>query len=440
MTRLNPYPEQVEIINSVVNEPTNAALIAAPLGSGKTLVSVEIVRALGLSTVLVLCPLNTRIGWERVVRNQELGLPTKRIESKNSNFEALLAGEPGVYLVGWEYFRRLNWLKAKPDMVILDESHKAQSRKSLTWKTLKQLRPKYRLALSATPSGNKFEGLYTTTTWLWPKHDPLPFWKWVAKWAKSEYNPYGQMPKIVGERNPGAFVASLPCYHRPEPRPSEGVVERRVVVEMTPKMRKQYNQMEKDAITWLTDNDAIVADLPVSKRVRLRQMALGTVTLSEDDEVSYAPDCESPKITALQEIIEETDGPVLVFTHSRKFAEVVAARVGDSAALWTGKTPHATREKYIETFGTPGGPQVLVAVIEALAEGVDGLQHRCHTEVWLSESDNGVANRQAEGRLHRTGQPYPVQRYKIVSDDTIDEGVMTGLIRQRFEMEEILNG
>lgn len=439
MTRLTPFPEQRAIIDSVVNHPSGAALIAAPLGAGKTLVAVEIMRAWAVTQVLVLCPLNTRIGWERVLRDQELGLPVHRLQSKTTHYDDLIAGKPGVYLVGWEYFRRLNWLKAKPDLVVLDESHKAQSRKSLTWKTLKQLKPKYRLALSATPSGNKFEGLYTTTTWLWPKHDPLPFWKWVSKWARTKHNPWSQSPDIVGEREPGAFVASLPCYHRPEPRPSNGVVETKVYVELTPRQRRQYAQMEKDSIAWLTENSAVVAELPVSKRTRLRQMALGDVTLDEDDQVQFAPDCGSGKIDALHEILDDLapTEPVLVFTHSRRFAHVVTERT-PGAVEWSGSTTHARREQILDTFGKPEGPRVIVAVIEALAEGVDGLQHVCHTEVWLSESDNGVANQQAEGRLHRTGQAYPVQRYKILASDTIDEGVMTGLLKQRSEMEEIL--
>lgn len=441
---LTPFPEQQAMIDAIVAEPTRAALVAAGTGAGKTLTAVESAKGLGAQTVLVIAPLNTRVGWEATFKRQGVSLPIHRIDSSKAGKQAhqdLYDKVPGVYLIGWEYFRRFDWTPYKPDLVIADESHKSQNRKSTTYKMLRTLRAGFKIAMSATPAGNRFEGIWAPCRWLWPSAkneagqqivSPHP-WKWAAQWAMVVDDHFAGK-KITGEREPGAFVKTLPCYFRPEPRVTNGRVAETVLVELSPAQRKMYTQMQRDMVAWL-EGHPLVAELPITMRTRLRQMTLGTVQITEDGEVDFADDTKSSKIEALQEILEEHEGePVMIYTDSARFARVVAKRLGAKAVAWTGQMPHSERERVLETFGTPQGPQYIVATIAAIGEGVDGAQSRCHIEVWMSRSENGILNQQAEGRLNRTGQTETVLSYDIAAVDTYDLGTLGSLVEQRLQM------
>src|SRR5690606_26939811 len=75
-----------------------------------TLTAVEVVRERDPRTVVVVCPLGTRVGWEQTFERQGLDLPVRRVASTTRGKEALaslLADEAGVYLIGREYVRRL---------------------------------------------------------------------------------------------------------------------------------------------------------------------------------------------------------------------------------------------------------------------------------------------------------------------------------------------
>ena len=109
-----------------------------------------------------------------------------------------------------------------------------------------------------------------------------------------------------------------------------------------------------------------------------------------------------------------------MWTHSQKFMTPLIHRLtkaGYKAAEISGKSKTDWRDFLKGKF------QILCAVPEALAEGTDGLQKVCSTEVWLSSSDNYIIGEQAKGRLVRSGQTRPVMRYWLTSPGTVDEGV-----------------
>jgi SNF2 family DNA or RNA helicase len=84
--------------------------------------------------------------------------------------------------------------------------------------------------------------------------------------------------------------------------------------------------------------------------------------------------------------------------------------------------------------------QFIVAVIPAIAEGVDGLQNVCSTVVWLSHSDNNLMNQQVLDRIRRRGQQSSVKVYDIVARDTYDEGQLDTLLERQLKMNATLRG
>ena len=346
------------------------------------------------------------------------------------------------------------------DLVVADEVHRIARRDSINALVLKLIKAEHRHGASATPAGNKEEGLWSVLNWLW-RDRYRSFWEWAHTFLLIESEVIGSggksVQKIVGERDAGTAWLDIPSKvrHKVEDVRQElpDVIERTVVVPMTPRQRKIYNQFTESSGAWL-DNHAkseesirqklAAAPLPVEQRIRLRQAALGTLVITDDDPVKIGFDkrAEHPKIDAVKEIISDLprDETVLIWTHSRKWAllcrdALKKAKLGDVVS-WTEMTSPKTRQVYKDTFGTEF--RIMVAQIQALAEGVDGLQHRCSTEIWASVLDGDVtANSQAEGRLRRDGQTRPVQRWHLHSENSIDTGLAESLAERRVRMKSM---
>ena len=471
---------QIAAVERILNEPTKAALIASVTGAGKTRTALTAAQRLNARTVLVVAPgdtfQNPLDGWQSEVEVSMPQLFHKQymIDSKNlDNFQRLKNGEPGVYYVTrtWfvlasvegfrmvpdptdprgkrkikEVFREpvLNWSETKNtlDVAIVDEVHAYSNRNSLGPIALKQLQPKMlKLAMSATPGGDRFEGLWAPTRWLWPNtinpdtqdlYVDSSFWRWASMWGTMQKanhpNATRHSMRVVGERNPGAFTASLPCYIRDQPPNVKVSVNPwfEVPLPMTEKQFQQYKEMEKKSIIWLEENP-LVAELPVVQKLRLRQICLGEVNFNEDGEVDFPDDTSSSKIDAAIKIATErhpNEKIVMYVGDSQKFATVAAKRLrkeGIKAEAWSGRTTKKRRQELKDDF-VRGDLRVLVASVTSISDGVDGLQTVCNVEVWFNKSLYGIKNEQAEGRLNRRGQHKDhIVRYELVIPKTADE-------------------
>lgn len=539
MKVLRPY--QYETIRRL--KKNKGGLIGSGLGSGKTLMAVEMIRTLEcLSRTLAIAPVNTHDQWIATVGEQFpslVGTPyLRKVGTPLSDPEGwamLLAKKPGFYVIGWEAMRGdlpLAVRKAgsaktvkKPgitqaalkagmkngsippwprtgmwDMVILDESHRIQNRNSLNKKTLGLIKADRRLALSYTPAGNLHDGLWSTLNWLWPDQY-RSFWKWAETFLviqDKHINQYDTVRQITGEKDPGATWASLPCAvrHRTEDiiEYLPEVIERVVKVPMHDVQRRMYDEFEQQAFAWI-DGKPEATPLPLTQRIRLRQAALGTLTIREEivdtelwvsnqnidtlglmydlvseveilkdedgelmaeereidipvvredgteeyetirtlyakvafshrkQDVDFNEHAAQPKVTVIKEILSDLGGePVVIYTHSARWARMTErlldGQIDGEIRAWTGDLTPLQRRNLKEAFGPD--IRVLVAVIPAVAEGIDGWQNVCQCEIWASQSDDGLMNEQAKGRLHRPGQKAPVQRWLLQSEDSID--------------------
>lgn len=433
--------EQMKAVEKIISEPTKAALNASLMGTGKTLMGVEVSLRLGAKTKLIIGPLNTFWGWhdtiQRQTNYQAHGL--FKIDSSKQGHKALLdikSGTEGWYFVGREYFRTLDWTGIVPDIALIDECHFAQNRNSKSFKSLMKLKAGFKLSMSGTPYGNRFEGAWAVTRWLWSDLVPKSYWKWVYEWCLTGYSPFSQVD-ILGELKPGAYSKSLPCYIRLEPNHNLEVVEETRYVDLVPAQRKIYEKFEKDLVVWLGENP-MVAEVPVAARIRLRQITLAVPSVGDEGEIMFEENAVSTKFKALKEIIDDNpDDAMLLLTDSQKYASLVAKRLGDDAFEWSGKANQTQRESAKQDF-IKGKLKYIVAVIPAIAEGVDGLQDVCSTVVWLSHSDNNLMNQQVLDRIRRRGQKEVVKVYDIVARDTFDEGQLSNLLQRQLEMNASL--
>lgn len=460
---MKPFPFQEADIQALVKS-NGTGLVTAGTGAGKTIVAVEVMRRLKTSVNLIVAPQGThRRAWARTMVRQGMEAPRRLDGTKKGKaaFADLLWGVEGNYITTPQWFSRQNWTKIKPDMAVVDEIHMLAHYGNAGQRKLHQLQAERRLGMSGTPFRNKFENAWAVCKWVYPKSISQDYWSWRITKCETEFDRFApQNRKVVGEKNPGELVNSLPCYIFHSQRghccdfhpdgflagleaPEEIVID----LEMTPAQARFYREMEKSYVSWLQTPDEngkipVVVDLPIVARGMLRFAALAEVSFNEETEkLFFADDARSPKVDQLLADIEEMDGKaVLVLTHSQQFARLVKERLHEAritAFEWSGKLSQTKRDEALEAF-IAGELQVIIAVISAIGTGSDGLQEAANNVVWLSIDEDGTNTEQAKGRLDRLGQKHRVVSTEYRMIGTMDEGVMSKQLREQLIMNASL--
>lgn len=500
MARYVPHDYQTDAIERALAEPTRAALIGSEVGTGKTLLTAEIMIRAGWERVLLIGIPDTFSQWAETIERQSEGTAPalRKMESNKAGRAAyadFLAGEPGYYFAGIQWlqaqdFRHEDKLDADGmpiekidkntglptgkmerqrvhlrtfakmsqrkggglDAVIFDEAHQVSNYKSIGRRTLLTFRgrdeaPMFKMALSATWSGNSFDNAWSLTNWLWPELVPA-YWNWHGQYVemKASKNAEGndvyvggkQVMEVAGEKNPGEFARSLPLYIKDEAEKAPEAIN--VYCEPTPQQSAQFAELKAELLTWVYSEmsegrEPLVIDIPAVLHSRLRQVALAELSFDIDGNVAFAPNAASGKLRALKGILEQWGGqPAVLFTDSEKFARLTADRMtaaGWSVACWTGKTSRDDRAQIKADF-IAGKIQYIVGTVQSMGTGIDGLQRVCSKAVWLSEPDgNPVLADQALGRVFRPGRTLKYgefQHVRLLQLDSPDVGVAARIV------------
>lgn len=485
MSRKTPRPDQAERIERFLAEPTKAALIADEPGIGKTVVGAEIAVLGGFERVLIVGVKDTYGQWRETVLGQSDGeLDVRRIDSTKAGRQAFadfMAGVAGIFFSGSQFLVRQDWrydpvtnadgspkmvidkktgmptdkqeservhlmtykkMKRPVDLFIFDEAHVIANKKSIGRRTVMSIPAERKTALSGTPGGNSFEGLWSLTRWLWPELIPGSFYAWRDKWCTTEDLYVGRdkpVTVVTGERVPGAFVASLPCYFRAEapPVPAPKVVW----VDLDEVQRAQYDALAEDMILWVGEN-ALVPELTVTQRQMLRTATLGTLSITEDGKATFDLECSSSKLNALAGLLRfYGDQPVIIGVDRKVFADVAAERMrraGFKAVAWTGSVSSKERDQIKADF-LAGRVQYIVATISSMSTGLDGFQDVCSKLVWLDELEgNPSMNEQFVRRLWRPPYSAEFEQVKILARDTWDDEIYVKNMMSHVAMKRSL--
>lgn len=185
-----------------------------------------------------------------------------------------------------------------------------------------------------------------------------------------------------------------------------------VVVSLSEKERKQYDSLKRDMILSLEDKEVDAVNAAVLSG-KLLQMANGAVY----DEESKVLHIHNQKLEALEELIEGANGkPILIaywYNHDLvrikerfKIREIKAAK--DIADWNDGLIP--------------------IGVIHPASAGHGlNLQSGGSTLVWFGLTWSLELYKQTNARLYRQGQKETVIIHHIITEGTIDEGVVKAL-------------
>ena len=192
-------------------------------------------------------------------------------------------------------------------------------------------------------------------------------------------------------------------------------------VELSPKMMAAYTKFEKEKVLEFKaehgDEPAnVLAQSAAGLMNKLSQFANGAI-YDEDMQVHAIHD---EKIDRLAEIVEAANGSsVLVFyQYKHDIPRITAKLKGYKVRTYQG-------EKDLIAWNA-GEIDVLLAHPASTAYGLN-MQQGGHYIVWFGTGWNLEHYQQANARLHRQGQRYPVTVYRLLCRGTVDERAAAAL-------------
>ena len=198
------------------------------------------------------------------------------------------------------------------------------------------------------------------------------------------------------------------------------------VVSLTAEQVKAYTEMKKAAITFFEDNVMTAASV-LTQIIRLHQITCGHFK-TDDGEVKSI---KSNRIKELLEVLEETNGKVIIWAVYRYDIQQIEKTLGEkygkeSVATYYGDTKDSIRQSIVDRFMDPDDP--LRFFVGNPKTGGYGLTlTSSHTVVYYSNDYSLEIRLQSEDRAHRIGQTNKVTYVDLIAENTIDEKIVKAL-------------
>jgi SNF2 family DNA or RNA helicase len=299
------------------------------------------------------------------------------------------------------------------------------------------------MELTGTPSPNGLQDLWGQI-WYLDRGNRLgrTFEAYKQRWFRASPDGYGSvaMPHAQAEiqellRDVCLTIDSKDYFDLKEP------IVRNVEVDLPPKVRQLYKEMEKEYFMTLECGTEIEAFSAAARSGKLLQCASGAIYLNQevtDDSHPKAKEWKylhDEKLDALDEIISENNGsPVMV---SYQFqSELTRLRKRYPNGKWL-SDPKEMAEfktgKFTVGFGQPA----------SVARGTDGLQEHCNTMVLLTPTWNLSHHEQMLARVgpmrqfqSKTGKNVFI--YNLLARGTIDEDVAERIVTKATVQNTLL--
>lgn len=313
------------------------------------------------------------------------------------------------------------------DMVVLDESSSFKNHQSKRFKAMKLVRPRIRrlVELTGTPAPNGLEDLWAQIYLL---DGGQRLGKTISSYREAfftedrahpgqQYRTYS--PQAGADQRIRAAISDICVSMKAEDYLElPDYIEDIVPVALDAKARKAYEKLERDMLLEV-DEQTITAGTAAVLNGKLLQLCSGAVYDAEGNAVEV----HGCKVEAFLEVVEQLHGEhALVFYWFRHEQERLMAALEGS-----GLRVRVYRGAEDADAWNAGNVDLLLAHPASCGYGLN-LQAGGHHIIWFGYPNWALEiYQQANARLHRQGQQYPVIAHHLVVQGGMDEAVVAAL-------------
>lgn len=477
------------------------AILADPMGSGKTVQTIRSLRCLastrdkssedyarGLDAVcpvVVVCPNTVKYVWFREFEKWWPEMRVTVVEGNITQRRKALKEDVDVYVISYDTLRAHSRLarfgavaqrrcsecsrdlepkefpqrrcehcpKELNDIhfrtFVADEAHRlcnpAAKQTRAAWAVAHTA--EYRFALTGTPISDHPGEFWSIGHLVSPSEFPAKT-KYIDRYTEKSFNFFGGM-EILGlkaENRQEFFKIVDPRFRR---MPQEWIlpqlppVQRQErYIDMSPKQARVYREMETRMAARF-EQELLLAPNPLTRTLRLLQLAsaYAEVTYQEDGTPSVILTDPSNKVEALVELLDEMgDEPLVVGSASKQLINLAAARLdklGVACGTITGDVCGEERGRIISSFQN-GELRVVLGTVDAAGEGIT--LTRARQMCWLSRHWSAIKNEQFEARIRRIGSEShsSVEYIDLISRGTIESRQREVLGDKLGRLEELV--
>jgi SNF2 family DNA or RNA helicase len=383
------------------------------MGLGKTFTGAEKMMQLGAKVNLVICQKSKIDDWVEHFKEYYSNYQVLNLTSKNGLMPFMSWSHANIYVIGvinYELaFRRPELAELEDFTLMLDESSLIQNENSKRSRfILKKLRPKNVILLSGTPTGGKYERLWSQLNLLGWKISRKLFYNQYVDYHYEDNEGFPLMV-IDGYKNEDRLKRKM-RQHGCNFLKTEEVFDLPQQIHQTIRVQttKEYRKFKKDCII-IVDGVELVGDTTLTKRLYERQLC---------------GQYNKEKLEAFRDLVESTTDRLIVFYN---FTEELNALVNqlDAAAHISVVNGQRKNLQAYELFDD----SITFIQYQAGAMGLN-LQ-KANKIVYFTPPLSSELFEQSKKRIHRIGQERSCFYYYLTCKGSVEEKIYRTLAMRR---------
>lgn len=451
-----PAPYQRELVELSAKIPTVGLLWDA--GVGKTYAVIHALRFqynlnFRVMKTIIFAPIVTLWNWKAEFdKFSKIGHLVHVIDRKGAKRIEQLASaikQNCVIVINWEALRTEAVMKLigefAPEIIVGDEMHILKSYKSSTAKLAVRIADDVRkrngrvFGMTGTAILNSVQDIYMQYRFLdGGKLLGTNFFTFRnqymvdmnANWrGQKKFPDWKPRPEMFPELNRKIYTISTKVTKKEALPFLPDLVEINRYVELSPEQNKLYTEMKRDYITWINANSAAVAQLALTKLLRLQQIVCGHIN-DEHGNVHYIKD--NPRLGALEDILLSliSEHKVIVW-HTFKADSTLICRMLEKNKIKfvtiNGEQDITQKQEAMNDFNTRDDCRVLVGNRRAGGIGIN-LIAADYSVVYGRNFSLGEEE-QSKARNYRRGSEIHEKIIKIdlIAKGTVDETLAEAL-------------
>lgn len=408
----NPFAAQIETANFVTMH--SRCFILNSMGTGKTVSSLwayDYMRSRKqVKRALIVCPLSTmERTWGDEIFKTFPHLDAVVLYGSRERRQKLLKQPAHLYIINTDGLKTIEEdLKKRDDidLIIIDEVAMFRNSSTNRWKSLntivnKQFGSRRVWALTGMPTPNAPTDAWAQCRIVNPGNKDVPNYFTKARDAlMRQVSPF----KWVARENANDVVKT---WMQPAIRfslddctdlPEQMFMTREV--ELTDEQKKAYRDMLGKLKTEYAGGEILAVNEAV-KANKLVQIACGVAYAQDGSEIVLPSE---HRIELLKEVIEESEGKVIVFVPLTAVLEHVADKLREhwEVGVIHGQTAKHERDMIFKSFQDTDTPHVLVANPGTMSHGLT--LTKATTIIWYAPVHSNDTYEQACARVRRPGQ------------------------------------
>lgn len=443
--QFSPYPYQQHCIDRIISDPYLGLLL--DMGLGKTVITLTALHELkylrwSICKALIIAPKKVAektwsdeaAKWDHLSRlrvSVALGNLQQRIAALETPADVYVINRENTQWIV-EYYGH-DW---PFDVVVLDESSSFKNHQAKRFKAMKAIRPRIRrlIELTGTPSPHGLTDLWAQ---LYLLDGGKRLGRTISVYRDLYFEPdkrnrttiFSYAPREGAEAEIHKQIADICISMKAEDYLQlPDLIYEDIPVVLDAPARKAYDRMEREMLLEIGD-DLITATTAATLTGKLLQLCNGAVY----DEDGNAQEVHGCKIEALLETVEQLGGQhAIIYYYYQHDRDRLLKALGK-----TGLRVRVYRGAQDSDNWNAGQIDLLLAQPASCGYGLN-LQDGGHHVIWFGLTWALEEYQQANKRLHRQGQIYPVIVHRLIVRGGQDEDVIKSLESKDGAQESLL--